>query len=218
MTSQAPADAGSLDHVGTPSQAPPAGSLDHAGTASQPPPPSEPAERLPTATGAPAIRVRRAQPDDVDAIHALVVDLARYERAEHEVIAVPADLDRALFGQEPAVFAHVAEADGEVVGFALWFQTYSTWDGRSGIWLEDLFVRPAHRGSGAGRALLSALASECRDRGWSRLQWWVLDWNEPALGFYRRLGATAMDEWTVHRVTGPALAALAAAGDEGSEP
>jgi GNAT superfamily N-acetyltransferase len=165
------------------------------------------------------VRIRRAAPGDVGAIHRLVVDLARYERASDQVTAVPADLLGALFGTQPRAFAHVAEVAGEIAGFALWFQTYSTWEGRHGIWLEDLYVDPRHRGSGAGRALLAELAALCLARGYRRLEWSVLDWNEPALGFYRRLGATAMDGWTVHRISGPALAALAAgAGDEGSEP
>jgi GNAT superfamily N-acetyltransferase len=114
-----------------------------------------------------------------------------------------------LFGEEPALFGHVAEVGCEVVGFALWFRNFSTWDGVHGIYLEDLFVRMDHRGCGLGRALLAELAAECVRRGYSRLQWWALDWNEPAIGFYRSIGAEAMDDWTVYRITGRTLAALA---------
>jgi GNAT superfamily N-acetyltransferase len=107
------------------------------------------------------------------------------------------------------VFAHVAEHEGAVVGFALWFLNYSTWLGRHGIYLEDLYVRPDMRGQGLGRQLLAELAALCVQRGYGRLEWWVLDWNEPSIGFYRSLGAVAMDEWTVQRLTGQALAGLA---------
>ncbi len=157
--------------------------------------------------------VRCATREDVASIHALIVALATYERAAHEVIATPVDLERALFGPEPRVFAHVAELAGEVVGFALWFTTYSTWLGTHGLWLEDLFVLPAHRGRGLGKALLAELAALCVARGYGRLEWNVLDWNEPAIAFYRSLGASALDGWTVHRLTGPALDALAAASE-----
>ncbi len=120
-----------------------------------------------------------------------------------------AQLRAALFGAQPALFGHIGEVLGEVAGFALWFLTFSTWDGVHGIYLEDLFVRPQHRGAGLGRELLAALATECMRCGYSRLQWSVLDWNEPAIGFYQRLGAVPMDGWTVFRVDGPALTALA---------
>jgi GNAT superfamily N-acetyltransferase len=153
--------------------------------------------------------VRTATRADVTAIHAMIVALATYERATHEVIATPADLERALFGDTATVFALVAELDGSVVGFALWFTTYSTWVGRHGIWLEDLFVLPEHRGHGLGKALLVELARLCVEKGWGRLEWNVLDWNEPALGFYRSLGALPLDEWTVHRLSGQTLRALA---------
>jgi GNAT superfamily N-acetyltransferase len=153
--------------------------------------------------------VRAATRADVEPIHALIVALATYERAAHEVIATPADLERALFGQTPRVFALVAELDGSVVGFALWFTTYSTWVGRHGIWLEDLFVLPEHRGHGLGKALLVELARLCVENGCGRLEWNVLDWNEPALGFYRSLGALPLEEWTVHRLSGQTLRALA---------
>jgi GNAT superfamily N-acetyltransferase len=135
--------------------------------------------------------------------------LAAYERAADEVQARPGDLTLALFGPDPRVFAHVAEVDDEVVGFALWYVTYSTWTGRHGLWVEDLFVEPAARRMGAGRALLAALADECVRRGYRRLEWWVLDWNTPALDFYAALGAIPMDAWTVQRMSGDALTALA---------
>lgn len=154
--------------------------------------------------------IRRARPDDVPTIYQLIRDLAEYERALPEVTGTPEDLHASLFAQEPAVFAHVAEHEGEVVGFALWFLNYSTWLGLDGIYLEDLYVRPELRRSGYGRQLLAELAALCLQRGYGRLEWWVLDWNEPARGFYGKLGATQMDEWTVHRLTGDALAALAA--------
>lgn len=155
--------------------------------------------------------VRPATIDDVPRILELIQGLADYEREPDAVETTTADLVAALFppSATPTTFAHVAEVDGDVVGMALWFVTFSTWTGRNGIWLEDLFVRPESRGSGQGRALLAALAQVCVERGWRRLEWTVLDWNEPALGFYRRLGATAQDEWTTHRLTGPALTALA---------
>jgi GNAT superfamily N-acetyltransferase len=142
----------------------------------------------------------------------LIGDLAEYERARHEVQLTEADLHGALFGGAPAVFALVAEADGEVIGVALWFLTFSTWVGRHGIYLEDLYVRPEYRGRGFGRALLAALAGVAVERGYGRVEWAVLDWNEPALAFYRALGASGMDEWTTHRLTGDALRALAADG------
>jgi GNAT superfamily N-acetyltransferase len=154
-------------------------------------------------------RVRAATPADVVAIHDLVVALATYERAVREVVATPTDLERALFGPTPRVFAHVVEESGAVIGFALWFVTYSTWLGRHGLWLEDLFVLPDRRGLGHGKALLAALARVCLDNGWGRLEWNVLDWNEPALAFYRSIGARPLDEWTVHRLSGEALVALA---------
>lgn len=152
--------------------------------------------------------VRAARPGDVDEIHRMVVELAEYERAGDEVASSPADLSAALFGDHPAVFCHVAQGADGLDGFALWYVTYSTWTGRHGIWVEDLYVRPEQRGRGTGRRLLAALAAECGRRGYRRLEWWVLDWNEPALAFYNSMGATAMSEWTVQRVAGPALAAL----------
>jgi GNAT superfamily N-acetyltransferase len=155
--------------------------------------------------------VRPATIDDVPRILELIHELADYEREPDAVEATQADLVAALFppAGTPTTFAHVATVDGEVVGMAIWFVTFSTWTGRNGIWLEDLFVRTEHRGSGLGRALLVALAQVCVARGWPRLEWTVLDWNEPSIAFYRSLGARPQDEWTTHRLTGNALTDLA---------
>jgi GNAT superfamily N-acetyltransferase len=156
-----------------------------------------------------AVRVRAAGPEDLATIHGFILDLAAYERLSHEVEATLADLERDLFGPAPRVFCDIAEIDGAPVGFALWFYSYSTFRGRHGIWLEDLFVRPERRGAGAGLALLKALARRCADQDLARLEWSVLDWNAPAIGFYDSLGALTMDEWTTRRLTGAALEALA---------
>jgi GNAT superfamily N-acetyltransferase len=153
--------------------------------------------------------IRPARPADVPVIYQLIRDLAAYEKALPEVTGTEQDLRRALLADPPAVFAHVAEHDGEVVGFALWFLNFSTWAGKHGIYLEDLYVRPDMRRFGLGRALLAELARICVERDYPRLEWWVLDWNQPARAFYAALGAAEMDEWTVHRLTGPALRALA---------
>jgi GNAT superfamily N-acetyltransferase len=161
--------------------------------------------------------IRHATPADVPEILLMVRELAEYERALHEVLATEEQLQAALFGPRPTVYAHVVEhptADGRALGgFALWFLNFSTWLGRNGLYLEDLYVRPELRGTGYGKRLLATLARECLDKGYGRLEWWVLDWNEPALGFYSSIGAVPMDEWTVHRVTGRELAALAASCD-----
>ena len=155
--------------------------------------------------------IRPARPEDVAEIHAMVRELAEYEKALHEAKATPGQLHDALFGAQPAVFAHVAEDEaGTVVGFALWFLNYSTWTGVHGIYLEDLYVRPGTRGRGHGKALLAELARICVERGYGRLDWSVLDWNEPAIAVYRAIGARPMDEWTVQRTTGDALVKLAA--------
>jgi GNAT superfamily N-acetyltransferase len=143
-----------------------------------------------------------------------VRELAAYERAEHEVRLTPEALHASLFGEQPAVFCHVAETAGDVVGCALWFLNYSTWLGTHGIYLEDLFVQPAHRGHGVGRALLRTLAEVAVARGYGRVEWWVLDWNADAIGFYRALGAEPMADWTVFRLTGAALHSMAT-GDRG---
>lgn len=164
--------------------------------------------------------IRPAQPSDIADILSMVRELAEYERAADEVVASEADFAAALFGPAPAVHALVVEqeAGGPLVGFALYFLNFSTWLGRHGIYLEDLYVRPQFRGQGHGRRLLQALARICVERGYGRLEWWVLDWNEPALGFYRGIGAVPMDEWTVHRVTGPTLRALAGVLDDSGQP
>lgn len=156
--------------------------------------------------------IRPATPDDVPAIVAMVRELAEYERARHEAQATEAQLREALFGAQPAVFALVAENDetGEAVGFALWFLNFSTWLGKHGIYLEDLYVRPHARGEGHGRALLTRLAQIAAERGYGRVEWSVLDWNEPSIAFYKSIGAVAMDEWTVYRLNEDAIGQLAA--------
>jgi GNAT superfamily N-acetyltransferase len=159
--------------------------------------------------------IRPAQPEDVPEIHRLIRALAEYERSLPSVTATEGDLRRALFGAQPAVFAHVAEREGRVAGFALWFLNYSTWTGQHGIYLEDLFVDESVRGSGYGKALLAELARVCVERGYQRLEWSVLKWNEPSIGFYRALGAEAMEEWDTYRLSGPALQALGADGPAG---
>jgi GNAT superfamily N-acetyltransferase len=160
--------------------------------------------------------IRPATPLDVPEILSMIHELADYEKAPHEVVSTPDLLSDALFGEDPAVFALMAVDDttGAVVGFALWFRNFSTWLGRHGVYLEDLYVRPSHRGQGYGKALLEALARIAVERGYGRFEWWVLDWNTPAIDFYRSIGAQAMDEWTVYRVTGDALTQLAAGADE----
>ncbi|PRY51735.1 L-amino acid N-acyltransferase YncA [Geodermatophilus tzadiensis] len=154
--------------------------------------------------------VRPVRPDDVPAVVGLVRELADYEEAAHEVRLTEEQLTAALFGRSPALFGHVAEAGGAVVGTALWFLTFSTWRGTHGIHLEDLYVQPAHRGTGLGRELLRTLAATCVERGYDRLEWSVLDWNEPSIAFYRAAGAVPMDGWTVFRLTDHALAGFAA--------
>ncbi len=152
--------------------------------------------------------VRPATPDDVPELVAMIRELAEYERALPEVEATEKHLHGTLFADEPAVFAHVLEVGGEVAGMAIWFLNYSTWLGAHNLYLEDLFVRPQHRGGGAGRLLLQTLAEICVQRGYRRLEWWVLDWN-PARGFYDTLGARALTEWIPYRVSGDALERLA---------
>jgi GNAT superfamily N-acetyltransferase len=156
-------------------------------------------------------RVRPAEPADVPVLLELVHELAVYEREPDAVEATEDMLAAALFGRHPVASCSVAlDGDGTVVGFALWYVTFSTWKGLPGLWLEDLFVRPAARGSGLGKALLQELARTCVARGYARFEWWVLDWNAPAIGFYRSLGAVPQQEWTTFRVDGDALQALAA--------
>ena len=153
--------------------------------------------------------VRPIRPDDVPAVVGLVRELADYERALDEVRLTEEQLTERLFGDSPALFGHVAEQDGVVVGMALWFLNFSTWRGTHGIYLEDLYVQPGHRGSGLGRELLRTLAELCVQRGYSRLEWSVLDWNTPSIDFYKSAGAIPMDEWTVFRLTDDALTGFA---------
>ena len=153
--------------------------------------------------------VRTARPGDVPDVLALVRELATYEREPDAVETTGQMLHDALFGPSPVASCHVAVLDGQIVGMALWYVTFSTWKGVPGLWLEDLFVRESARGTGLGRALLQTLAAVCVDRGYARFEWWVLDWNAPAIGFYASLGAVPQDEWTVHRVDGDALRELA---------
>lgn len=153
--------------------------------------------------------IRNATPDDLPLIARLIRDLAEYERLADKVVLDEARLREHLFGPRPYAEVLLAEDGGEVVGFALFFHNYSTFLGRPGLYLEDLFVKPEHRGRGHGKALLTALAALATERGCGRLEWAVLDWNEPSIGFYRSLGAEPMDEWTVYRLTGDALGRLA---------
>ena len=182
------------------------------------------------------ISVREATPEDVAQMHQMINELAEYEKAPEEVIATELDLMKALFGRDssspefdqhdsistsgsantphgqPALFAFVVEdpADPDhLAGMAIWFLNYSTWDGTHGVYLEDLYVRPQFRGQGMGKALMKRLAQVCIDNDYSRFQWWVLDWNQPAIEVYRAMGAKAMDEWTVYRVSGQELKDLA---------
>jgi GNAT superfamily N-acetyltransferase len=159
------------------------------------------------------VTVRPVRPDDVPALVGLVHELAEYERAAHEVRLTEAQLDERLFGPAPALFGHVAEVDGAIVGMALWFLNFSTWRGTHGIYLEDLYVQPAHRGAGLGKELLRTLAAVCVERGYSRLEWSVLDWNTPSIDFYKAAGAVPMDGWTVFRLTDEALDRFAAPGE-----
>lgn len=154
--------------------------------------------------------IRSAVPGDAALIVRFVAALAEYEKLSHEAKATEADIARDLFGAEPKVFCEIAEHDGRPVGFALWFYTYSTFQGRHGIWLEDLYVDPAARGLGIGKALLVDLARRCVREKLGRFEWWVLDWNEPSIAFYKSQGGVMQDEWTKVRVDGDALAKLGA--------
>ncbi|ASR37892.1 GCN5 family acetyltransferase [Prauserella marina] len=152
--------------------------------------------------------IRRVSEADIAVVVRLVHELAEYEKAPQECHLTEPALREALFNEAPALFGHVAEVDGEVAGFALWFKNFSTWRGVHGIYLEDLYVSTQQRGSGLGKALLAALAAECVERGYARLEWSVLNWN-PAVGFYKALGALPQDEWTTYRLTDEPLRALA---------
>lgn len=153
--------------------------------------------------------IRSVRPGEASVVLQFVRELAEYEKLSHTVVATEAILDAVLFADQPRVFCDLAEWDGEPVGFALWFLNFSTFSGRAGIYLEDLFVRPAHRGKGIGKALMARLARKCMENGWARLQWSVLDWNTPSIEFYKSLGAVMMDEWTGVRIGGDALKTLA---------
>lgn len=154
--------------------------------------------------------IRSAVPADAALIVRFIAALAEYEKLSHEAKATEADITRDLFGPNPKVFCEIAEHDGKPVGFALWFYTFSTFQGRHGIWLEDLFVEPAARGLGIGKALLVNLAQRCVREGLGRLEWWVLDWNTPSIEFYKSQGGVMQDEWTKVRVDAEALARLGA--------
>jgi diamine N-acetyltransferase len=156
-----------------------------------------------------SLTIRRAGPDDIAVVFALINELAEYEKLAHEVEATEAMIAEALFGAPPRLACEIGEWNGEVAGFAAWFVNFSTFAGKPGIYLEDLFVRPAFRRHGIGQALLGHLARTCLGNGWARLQWSVLDWNTPSITFYKSLGAELMDEWTLCKVSGDALARLA---------
>ena len=153
--------------------------------------------------------IRPANINDTDEILAMIYELALYEKAPDEAKATREQIIESFFSDDPKVFCEIVEVDRAVAGFAIWFLNYSTWQGKHGIYLEDLFVRPQYRGKGFGKALLKHLAAICEERGYGRFQWWVLDWNQPAIDFYKSLGAVAMDEWTVFRVSEQALTQLA---------
>jgi len=154
------------------------------------------------------MKIRAAKVEEVPIILNLIKDLAEYEKAPDQVEAKESDLITTIFAENPKVFCDVVDVDGEIVGMAIWFLNYSTWQGKHGIYLEDLFIKPEFRGRGYGKALLQHLAAICNERGYGRFQWWVLDWNSPAIEFYRALGAEAMSEWTVYRVSGQPLREL----------
>jgi GNAT superfamily N-acetyltransferase len=157
-----------------------------------------------------SLTIRPAIPSDAELVFAFVRELADYERLAHEVEATLDMVAQALFCDEPRIFADIAEWQSRPAGFALWFYNFSTFRGLHGIYLEDLFVRPEFRGHGIGKALLRGLARRCAAEGLARLEWSVLDWNEPSIGFYRSFGAIAKDEWTVYRLSGESLARLGA--------
>ena len=154
--------------------------------------------------------IREARAEDVQVIYDLIVELAIYEKEPDAVVASVEHIQENLFGANPVAYCHVAEVDSQVVGIAIWFLNYSTWLGKAGLYLEDLFVKPEFRGSGLGLSLMKTLAQVCVDCGYERFQWWVLDWNEPSINFYKSIGAEAMDEWTTYRLSGSALKSFAA--------
>jgi GNAT superfamily N-acetyltransferase len=156
-----------------------------------------------------SFQIRDATPVDIDQIYDYIHALAEYEKAPEEAVLSKSDLSQSLFGQNPQVYCLLSVQDEQVTGIAIWHLNYSTWLGKHGIYLEDLFVDPKFRGQGHGKALLVRLAQICVERGYPRFSWWVLDWNKPSIDFYESLGAKAMDEWTVFRVSGDALTKLA---------
>jgi GNAT superfamily N-acetyltransferase len=165
------------------------------------------------------MKIRPATVEDAPVIRELIYELAVYERAPEAVEATEGDIIATVFAEQPAVFCDLIEIDENeggpaIAGMAIWFLNYSTWQGRHGIYLEDLYVREELRGRGYGKAMLEHLAAVCVERGYGRFQWWVLDWNEPAIEFYRAMGAVAMDEWTVFRVAGDSLNQLGAAQNQ----
>ncbi|CAB4885247.1 unannotated protein [freshwater metagenome] len=160
------------------------------------------------------MNIRPATIEDTEEILALIYELALYEKAPEEAKATRDQIHESFFTKDPKVFCDVVDIDGAIAGCAIWFLNYSTWQGKHGIYLEDLFIRPQFRGRGYGKAMLQHLAAICEKRGYGRFQWWVLDWNEPSIEFYKSLGANAMDEWTVYRVSGQALTDLGRATSE----
>lgn len=164
----------------------------------------------------PAVTLRPAQRGDVPQILSFIRELAEYEKLAHEAVATEAGMSEQLFGAHPAAEVVMAEVDGQPAGFALFFHNFSTFLGQRGLYLEDLFVRPQFRGLGLGRRLMAHLARVAVERGCGRFEWSVLDWNTPAIGFYRSLGAQGQDEWTVQRLSGPALHALAESQSPGT--
>jgi len=151
------------------------------------------------------LKIRPAKREEVGEVLQLIQDLATYEKAPEQVEASKDDLINTIFAKEPRVFCDLVEVDGQIAGMAIWFLNYSTWQAKHGIYLEDLYIKPEFRARGYGKALLKHLAQICDKEGYGRLQWWVLDWNSPAIEFYRSFGAEAMDEWTVYRTSGQAL-------------
>lgn len=158
------------------------------------------------------MQIRLATPSDAADIHRLIYELAVYEKAPEQMVATIDQINGSLFNDSPVAFCHVAEVDGKIVGIALWFLNYSTWLGKPGIYLEDLFVQPEYRAHGIGKGFMKTLAQLCIERGYERFQWWVLDWNEPSIDFYKSFGAVPMNEWTVFRLSGGALKKFANEG------
>jgi GNAT superfamily N-acetyltransferase len=159
-----------------------------------------------------AVSYRPAEPRDVETIHRFICDLAEYEKLRHEVVATPQNIARDLFGSDPKAFTIMAECGGRAAGFALCFYNYSTFQGRAGIYIEDIYIRPEFRGCGIGRGFFKILAQKAWAEGCGRIQWWVLDWNSSAIDFYKGMGGEMMKDWTVCRLGPDAIAALAGEG------